>query len=68
MKKKWMENVNTFASLGGILAPGSDAGAWAVPHGGVTEYDLLEEALGKDCGKLLDRGIQTVEARFSYAG
>ena len=63
-----MENVNTFASLGGILAPGSDAGAWAVPHGGVTEYDLLEEALGKDCGKLLDRGIQTVEARFSYAG
>lgn len=63
-----MENVNTFASLGGILAPGSDAGAWAVPHGGVTEYGLLEEALGKDCGKLLDRGIQTVEARFSYAG
>ena len=63
-----MENVNTFASLGGILAPGSDAGAWAVPHGGMTEYDLLEEALGKDCGKLLDRGIQTVEARFSYAG
>lgn len=63
-----MENVNTFASLGGILAPGSDAGAWAVPHGGVTEYDLLGEVLGKDCGKLLDRGIQTVEARFSYAG
>ncbi len=63
-----MENVNTFASLGGILAPGSDAGAWAVPHGGMTEYGLLEEALGKDCGKLLDRGIQTVEARFSYAG
>lgn len=63
-----MENVNTFASLGGILAPGSDAGAWAVPHGGVTEYDLLEEALGKDCGKLLDRGIQTVEALFFYAG
>ena len=63
-----MENVNAFASLGGILAPGSDAGAWAVPHGGVTEYDLLEEALGKDCGKLLDRGIQTVEALFTYAG
>ena len=63
-----MENVNTFASQGGILAPGSDAGAWAVPHGGMTEYGLLEEALGKDCGKLLDRGIQTVEARFSYAG
>ena len=63
-----MENVNTFASLGGILAPGSDAGAWAVPHGGMTEYGLLEEALGKDCGKLLDRGIQTVEARFPYAG
>ena len=63
-----MENVNAFASQGGILAPGSDAGAWAVPHGGMTEYGLLEEALGKDCGRLLDRGIQTVEARFSYAG
>ena len=63
-----MENVNTFASQGGILAPGSDAGAWAVPHGGMTEYGLLEEALGKDCGKLLDRGIQTVEALFTYAG
>ena len=63
-----MENVNAFASQGGILAPGSDAGAWAVPHGGMTEYGLLEEALGKDCGKLLDRGIQTVEALFSYAG
>ena len=61
-----MENVECFASLGGTLAPGSDAGAWAVPHGGVTEYALLEEALGKDCEEILNRGAEAVKARFVY--
>ena len=32
-----MENVYRFAGLGGLLAPGTDAGAWAVPHGSRTE-------------------------------
>ena len=27
-----LSNVETYVNLGGILAPGSDAGAWAVPH------------------------------------
>ena len=36
-----LENVETFAAMGGLLAPGTDAGAWAVPHGSTTEYDLL---------------------------
>ena len=36
-----LENVEAFAAMGGLLAPGTDAGAWAVPHGSTTEYDLL---------------------------
>lgn len=36
-----MENVAAFASMGGLLAPGTDAGAFAVPHGTQTEYTLL---------------------------
>ena len=38
------ENVAMFAQLCGILAVGSDAGAWAVPHGSTTEYTWLEKA------------------------
>ena len=37
-----LENINAFAAMGGLVAPGSDAGAWAVPHGSMTEFDLLE--------------------------
>ena len=58
------ENVALFAQLGGILAVGSDAGAWAVPHGSMTEYQLLEEILGPGSGESLDRGIEAVKARF----
>ena len=36
-----LENVAAFAAMGGLLAPGTDAGAWAVPHSSTTEYDLL---------------------------
>ena len=61
-----MENVKVFASLGGILAPGSDAGAWAVPHGGDTEYTLMHEALGEGWEAILDRGIREVRRRFVY--
>ncbi len=39
-----MENVAAFAQMGGLLAPGTDAGAWAVPHGSQTEAVLLAEA------------------------
>ena len=28
-----LKNVETFASMGGLIAPGTDAGAWEVPHG-----------------------------------
>lgn len=39
-----MENVARFAAMGGSIAPGTDAGAWAVPHGAEDEYALLMQA------------------------
>ncbi len=37
-------NVKTYKDLGGLVACGSDAGAWAVPHGCETEMDWLHKA------------------------
>ncbi len=34
-------NVERFHAIGGLVAPGSDAGAWAVPHGAAREQELL---------------------------
>ena len=62
--KSAMENVRIFHSLGGILAPGTDAGAWAVPHGSLSEYSLLREALGEDTESALEEGIRAIQARF----
>ena len=59
-----MENVAVFASIGGIIAPGTDAGAWAVPQGSLTEFDLLREAIGKDADAVMDRGTREVMKRF----
>ena len=58
------ENIRHFASLGGLLAPGSDAGAWAVPHGADTEYALLAEILGENADTILDRGTHVLMSRF----
>ncbi len=57
-------NVADFARMGGILAPGTDAGAWAVPHGVLSEYELLEEILGSRTEEILSRGIEETKARF----
>ena len=59
-----LENVRDFAGMGGLLAPGTDAGAWAVPHGSLTEFALLEQALGSGAGTVLDRGIAEIKRRF----
>ena len=59
-----MENVSRFAALGGLLAPGSDAGAWAVPHGIHTEYVLLEQALGRKTKTVLAKGTQVIQSKF----
>lgn len=59
-----LENVKAFADMGGLLAPGTDAGAWAVPHGSLTEYELLQTALGDRTEEILDRGIGEIVRKF----
>ena len=58
------KNVAAFAKMGGIIAPGTDAGAWAVPHGSMTEYELLEQILGPQTDEILARGTEAVIKKF----
>lgn len=58
------ENVLRFHSLGGLLAPGTDAGAWAVPHSILSEYDQFRELFGENAEAILERGIHCIQARF----
>ena len=58
------ENLRQFTAMGGLVAPGSDAGAWAVPHGSMTEFELLEMALGDKNEGILEAGIQTIKKKF----
>lgn len=53
-----LENVEAFAAMGGLIAPGTDAGAWAVPHGSLTEYDLLDQLAD------LTPGIRALQTKF----
>ena len=55
-----LENVAKFDAMGGVIGAGTDAGAWAVPHGSVTEYALLGQVLTAEkiqagCGRLAER-------------
>ena len=59
-----MENVAQFAGMGGLIAPGSDAGAWAVPHGCTTEFGLLEECLGASAAEILQKGTEEIKRKF----
>ena len=59
-----LENVRAFADMGGFLAPGTDAVAWAVLHGVRSEYALMEQALGKDAEGILERGAKEIVKRF----
>lgn len=59
-----MANVAAFARMGGLLAPGTDAGAWAVPHGTASEYGLLSQALGAEAEGILRRGAAAIQAKF----
>lgn len=57
------EAISQFAEMGGMIAPGTDAGAWAVPHGCETEESLL-----LSCGisqNSLTYGAQQIKDRFS---
>ncbi len=59
-----LENVALFAAMGGLLAPGSDAGAWSVPHGLQTEQALLSGVLGKETENILAKGVAVVQEKF----
>lgn len=61
-----VENLRLFASLGGLIAPGSDAGAWAVPHvkGSLDEYAHLQAILGEKTGEVLDGGVRQIRLKF----
>lgn len=59
-----MENVRQFAAMGGLLAPGTDAGAWSVPHGSLTEYELLKAALGGEMQTVLEKGSLALRQKF----
>ena len=59
-----LENVSEFAEMGGLIAPGTDAGAWEVPHGSLTEYELLIEALGARTDAILAQGIRIIQEKF----
>ena len=59
-----MENVAAFAAMGGLIAPGTDAGAWAVPHGSLSEYALLEQVLGENAENVLSRGAAEIQRKF----
>ena len=58
------ENVAFFAAMGGLLAPGTDAGAWAVPHGSLSEYALFKQVLGENASGILRRGAAEIQSRF----
>ena len=61
-----VQNLQRFFHMGGLIAPGSDAGAWAVPHcrGSLDEYRHLYAILGQKAGEGILRGTRTIMDRF----
>lgn len=60
--KSAVENVTAFGEMGGLLAPGTDAGAWAVPHGSTTEEGWFAKAgVGED---RLREGFLVIQKKF----
>ena len=56
-----MENLAAFSAMGGLVAVGSDAGAWAVEHGCESEWALLGQVVPK---ALLEAGNRAIMERF----
>ena len=57
-----LANVNAYHQIGGLVACGSDAGAWAVPHGCETEMAWLYRA-GLTDGDI-QKGNQAIIEKF----
>lgn len=58
------EKIRAFAAMGGLIGCGSDAGAWAVPHGCGSEEQLLREILGAAAAEILRKGNQRIMEKF----
>ena len=58
------ENIALFAQMGGWIGCGSDAGAWAVPHGCGSEERLLQEILGEKAAEIYQKGNDVIIAKF----
>lgn len=63
--EKALETVAAFHAMGGLLAPGTDAGAWEVPHGATCEYAYLQQAGVSEVD--LAPGIQKIIETFRTA-
>lgn len=57
-----LSNLAAFHAMGGLIAPGTDAGAWAVEHGCATEEMWLKEAGITQVDLIL--GIETIQRKF----
>ena len=57
------ENIALFCAMGGLIAPGTDAGAWAVPHGCATDEEHLRFAGVTD--EEMEKGANRIMQRFS---
>ena len=57
-----LQNVEVFRNMGGCIAAGTDAGAWAVPHGSQTEESYLTQAGVTE--KDLAKGLAVIQERF----
>ena len=58
------ENIRRFARMGGLLGCGSDAGAWAVPHGCGSEEQLLQDILGENASRIWQKGNEKIKKLF----
>ena len=59
-----LKNVAEFADMGGLVACGSDAGAWAVWHGCESEMDWLRSALGRQTDSVVAAGNAKIMEKF----
>ena len=55
-----LNRVKQYAALGGLVAPGTDAGAWAVPHGCLSDDELRAEVPET----VLEAGTRAIRERF----
>lgn len=60
------ENIRRFVKINGLIAPGSDAGAWSVPHvrSVADEYAHMAHVLGNGAETVLERGLAALREKF----